>query len=251
LTHSAFCLGETALDIEGVLKQAVLKRGLPTKLVIDNGAAYRSGSLKGICARLGIHMIYCRPYAPEGKGKLERWHRTFRNQFLSELDTTRIHGLADLNARLWAWLELVYHQRVHSALDGLTPLARYQQDLQRIRTLGDKIANLNEIFYHRVSRKVRRDSTVSWLNKRFEVPYELAGKQINLVIDPYAETAIRVEDDEGKDIGAVTPLDVIANCHRSRRKPEEIEAPAPSTMETNMIEDALKRYGKPVNKGDQ
>jgi len=54
ITHSAFCLGETALDIEGVLKQAVLKRGLPTKLVIDNGAAYRSGSLKGICARLGL-----------------------------------------------------------------------------------------------------------------------------------------------------------------------------------------------------
>jgi len=250
LTHSAFCLGETALDIEGVLKQAVLKRGLPTKLVIDNGAAYRSGSLKGICARLGIHMVYCRPYAPEGKGKLERWHRTFRNQFLSELDTTRIHNLADLNARLWAWLELVYHQRVHSALDGLTPLARYQQDLPRIRALGSKAANLDEIFYHRVSRKVRRDGTVSWLNKQFEVPYELAGKQIHLVIDPYTKTAIRVEDDEGKDIGAVTPLDVIANCHRSRRKPEAIEASTPG-METNMIEDALKRYGKPVSKGDQ
>ena len=75
------------------------------KLVIDNGAAYRSGSLKGICARLGIHMIFCRPYAPEGKGKLERWHRTFRNQFLSELDSSRIHDLNDLNTRLWAWIE--------------------------------------------------------------------------------------------------------------------------------------------------
>ena len=254
LTHSAFCLGETALDIEGVLKQAVLKRGLPTKLVIDNGAAYRSSSLKGICARLGIHMIYCRPYAPEGKGKLERWHRTFRNQFLSELDTSRIQNLADLNARLWAWLELVYHQRVHSALNGLTPLARYQQDLPRIRALGSKAAILDEIFYHRVSRKVRRDGTVSWLNKRFEVAYELAGKQINLVIDPYTETAIRVvgDDDEdlGEGLGAVTPLDVIANCHRSRRKPEEVEASAPD-MKTNMIEDVLERYGKPTNKEDQ
>jgi len=145
---------------------------------------------------------------------------------------------------------LVYHQRVHSALNGLTPLARYQQDLPRIRALGSKAANLDEIFYHRVSRKVRRDGTVSWLNKRFEVPYELAGKRINLVIDPYAETAIRVEDDEGEVLGAVTPLDVIANCQRTRRKPEEVEASAPD-METNMIEDALKRYGKPANKEDQ
>jgi len=106
-TLSDRLLGETALDIEGVLKQAVLKRGLPTKLVVDNGAAYRASTLQGICARLAIHVIYCRPYAPEGKGKLERWHRTFRDQFLSELDTTRIRNLEDLNAQLWAWLEQV------------------------------------------------------------------------------------------------------------------------------------------------
>jgi len=69
IAHSAFCPGETALDIEAVLKQALLKRGLPLKLVIDNGSAYRAKTLQGICARLGIHLVYCRPYAPEGKGK--------------------------------------------------------------------------------------------------------------------------------------------------------------------------------------
>jgi transposase InsO family protein len=250
LTHSAFCLGETALDIQSVLKQAVLKRGLPTKLVLDNGAAYRAGSLKGICARLGIHMVFCRPYAPEGKGKLERWHRTFRNQFLSELDTTRIHDLSDLNARLWAWLEMVYHQRDHSALNGMTPLARYRQDLPRIRALGGKAAHLDEIFYHRISRKVRRDATVAWQGRRFEVPYELVGKQVYLVVDPYADTAIRVEDDEGIVLGAVTPLDLAANSQRRRRKPEAeapVQAPLPG-METNLIEDALERYGKPGNR---
>ncbi len=67
ITHSAFCPSETALDIEAVLKQAVLKRGLPVKLVIDNGPAYRAKTLQGICARLGIHLVYCRPYAPESK----------------------------------------------------------------------------------------------------------------------------------------------------------------------------------------
>jgi putative transposase len=55
IPHSAFCPGESALDIEGVLKQAVLKRGRPTRLVIDNGAAYRAKTLQGICARLDIH----------------------------------------------------------------------------------------------------------------------------------------------------------------------------------------------------
>ena len=126
VTHSAFCLGETALDIEGVLKQALLRRGVPIKFIVDNGAAYRAATLQGVCARLGIALIFCRPYAPEGKGKLERWHRTFRDQFLSELDPRLITSLDDLNARLWAWIEQVYHQTVHSSLDGLTHLARYQ-----------------------------------------------------------------------------------------------------------------------------
>jgi putative transposase len=117
VAHSAFCLSETALDIEGVLKQALLKRGIPKMIVVDNGAAYRASTLQGICARLSIRLVYCRPYAPEGKGKLERWHRTLREQFLAELDATHIRDLADLNARLWAWLEQVYHRtrRIYAA----------------------------------------------------------------------------------------------------------------------------------------
>jgi len=141
LTHSAFCLGETALDIENVLKQAVLKRGRPYKLIVDNGAAYKSGTLQAVCARLEIRLIYCRPYAPEGKGKLERFHRTFREQFLNELDLDFVANIEELNARLWAWIEAVYHRRPHAGLAKLetnehqTPLGRWRQDLTHIRPL--------------------------------------------------------------------------------------------------------------------
>ena len=62
LTHSQFCLDETAESIEYILLQALLKRGIPKRLILDNGPAYISLSLKAICARLGIHLIYCRPY---------------------------------------------------------------------------------------------------------------------------------------------------------------------------------------------
>ncbi|HSM21159.1 MAG TPA: DDE-type integrase/transposase/recombinase, partial [Rubrivivax sp.] len=211
VAHSAFCLGETALDIEGVLKQALLRRGVPAKLVVDNGAAYRASTLQGLCARLGIHLIFCRPYAPEGKGKLERWHRTVREQFLSELDERRINDLSDLNARLWAWLEQVYHRTEHSGLGGMTPLARYQRDLPRIRSLGARAAQLDALFHHRVQRLVRKDGTVSYLGQRFEVPFELAGRTIKLVVDPHAGRVVGVEDDAGVWLGQATPLDTIAN----------------------------------------
>jgi len=243
ITHSAFCLGETALDIEGVLKQALLKRGVPVKIVVDNGAAYRANTLQGICARLAIHLIFCRPYAPEGKGKLERWHRTFRDQFLSELDPRRINHLDDLNARLWAWLEQVYHRTPHAGLDGLTPLVRYQQDLANIRSLGPRAAQIDELFLHRINRFVRKDGTVSYLGARFEVPFELAGKTIRLVIDPHAGTVLGVENEAGVRVGSATPLDTLANIKRVRRKPVPVgDVPGTDRASTNLVELAYQQY---------
>lgn len=242
VAHSAFCLGETALDIEGVLKQALLKRGVPVKLVVDNGAAYRAHTLQGICARLGIHLIFCRPYAPEGKGKLERWQRTLRDQFLGELDERRITDLDELNARLWAWLEQVYHRTEHAGLGGLTPLARYQRDLVRIRGLGAQAARLDALFHHRVPRLVRKDGTVSYLGRRFEVPYELSGQTVRLVVDPHAARVVGVEDEAGQSLGLATALDALANSSRVRRKPAPPAACLAQRDGPNLVEIAHAQY---------
>ena len=244
IAHSAFTLCETALAIEGVLKQALLKRGVPLKLVVDNGAAYRAQTLQGICARLGIQLIHCRPYAPEGKGKLERWHRTVRDQFLSELELARLTGLDDLNARLWAWLEQVYHQRPHGGLAaGVTPLARYQQDLPRIRSLGARAAVLDALFWHRVRRYVRRDGTVAYLGGRFEVPYELAGKTVLLVVDPHLGQVVGIENDAGESLGRATVLDAVANSQRRRRSGSAAPPVGPAAAtRLNPVELAHRQY---------
>jgi putative transposase len=242
VTHSAFCLGETALDIEGVLKQALLRRGRPIKLVVDNGPAYRADTLQGVCGRLGIHLIYCKPYTPTSKGKVERWHRTVRDQFMSELDESRVCDLHDLNARLWGWLEEVYHKTPHAGLDGLTPLARYQRDLAKIRTLGQFAPQLDALFHHRIKRLVRKDGTVSYRNERFEVPYELSGKTVKLVVDPHAGIVIGVEDDKGVSLGPATRLDLIANASRVRRKPAEKAAQRGPRTGPNLVELAHSKY---------
>lgn len=242
VAHSTFRLGETALDIEGVLKQALLKRGRPRKLVVDNGAAYRALSLQGICARLKIHLVYCRPYAPEGKGKLERWHRTVRGQFLTEVDFQNL-ALDDINARLWAWVEQSYHRNAHDGLGGQTPLARYQQDLSRIRRLDEYAAIIDQLFYHRHSRKVRKDGTVSYGGKIYEVPYELSSQTIHVLVDPHCEALVGIEDAQGKNLGPVTELDPVANSHRPRTKPtlDTLPEPAPVTG-LNPVESAYRRY---------
>jgi hypothetical protein len=194
--------------------------------------------------------VYCRPYAPEGKGKLERWHRTLRDQFLSEIDLTRVNDLEDLNARLWAWIEQFYHRTAHGGLQDKTPLQRFQQDLPKIRTLGQKAAELDEIFYHRVKRKVRKDGSVAYQGQDFEVAYELSGKNVQLVVDPHAKQVVFVEDDTGKRLGMATPLDQQANNHRRRHRPEAVNPATASTdmkldrpkQGANLVELALQQY---------
>ena len=73
----------------------------------------------------------------------------------------------------------------------MTPLARYQRDLPKIRTLGAKAAQLDSLFHHRIKRFVRKDGTVSYLGQRFEVPYEHSGKTVSLVPGGLTRVALR------------------------------------------------------------
>jgi putative transposase len=246
IVHSAFCLGETALDIESVLKQAVLKRGLPHKLVIDNGPAYRAGTLRDICAILEIRLIYCRPYEPEGKGKLERFHRTFRGQFLSEINLEKVANLYDLNARLWAWLDQIYHQRPHGGLQGKTPQDAWRDGILQVRSLGFKGAKIDDIFCHRVERTIRKDGTLSWEGRYFETAFELADKKVVLVIDPHTQTALRVESIFGDALGPVTPLDKISNLNRKRQRPSAVTE-SKSKSEKNSVELAFAEQSRLFN----
>lgn len=244
LPHSEFCLGETALDIEGVLKQSILKRGLPKKLIVDNGAAYRSKSLQDICARLEIRLIYSRPYEPQSKAKLERFHRTFRAQFLSELQHEKITQLADLNARLWAWIQQVYHRRLHESLNGLSPLERFQQDLVHVRPLHMSAGQYENAFHHRLVRKVRKDGSISYNGIRYEVDYSLSGKQVVLVVDPHLVQPLRVESREGDYLGAVTPLNYQSNSSRQRHRPgakQEAKSTSPSLIYHSTVERCLEK----------
>gem|GEM_PF-2685509 len=103
------------------------------------------------------------------------------------------------------------------------------------------------LFHHRVARSVKKYGTVSYLGRRFEVPYELSGKAVRLVVDPHEGRAVGVEDEAGASLGAATELDEIANQHRPRRKPgAEAQAspdsrPGPRTG-PNLVEIALAKH---------
>lgn len=244
IAHADFCWGESALDIEDVLKTAILKRGIPKKIILDNGAAYRASSLQEICARLEIRLVYCPAYEPQGKGKLERYHRTFRALFLNEIQLDHIEELIDLNSRLWAWIDQVYHQRPHKGLDGKTPQARWREDVTHIRPLSHAmVTRFDELFYHRVKRFIRKDGTLSWEGRYFEVPYQHAQHTVYLVFDPLSKQALYIESEAGENLGPVTPLDKLANSQRHRQRPaitqQTTTAPKPKI---DAVEIAYQQY---------
>ncbi len=105
-------------------------------------------------------------------------------------------------------------------LDGKTPLSRYREDIDRINQLGLRVIALNEVFYHREKRKVRKDGTIQLEGKLYEVPHQYVHQTITVVIDPHANIALYIESDIGERLEAVTLLDKAANLHRSRQRPQ-------------------------------
>ncbi|MCB1882270.1 MAG: transposase, partial [Gammaproteobacteria bacterium] len=85
ITHAAFAFAENTRTFLPIFKHALLRRGIPERLYVDNGANYRSHQFAVICAKLGVALIHARPYQPQGKGKIERFFRTCRAQLLARL----------------------------------------------------------------------------------------------------------------------------------------------------------------------
>lgn len=208
--HAQFYLSENLTSYLDALRQALLTRGLPRKLYVDNGPAFRSFHLHQITASLGIALIHAKPYQPQGKGKIERFFRTVRSDFLPGL---RTNTLDELNVALDCWLRDVYHQRVHRSTSQ-TPLARYASHCQCVRAAPK---DLSDHFRQQARRRVAKDRTVALAGRLFEAPIALIGKQITLLYHPHERSRLEARF-EGKSYGFLTVLDLNVNCRVKREK---------------------------------
>jgi hypothetical protein len=164
--------------------------------------------LARIAASIGILIVHTPPYQPEGRGKIERFFRSVREQFLASLDPKVLLSIEQLNERLWHWLDAVYHRHEHSSLQ-TTPLLRWQRDIEQVRQLPPA-TDLRRLFFHRVDRLVRRDSTFLLKNRFFEAPSHLAGKRIEVRFDPLDLTQLEIYS-EGKPEGIARLVDAVVN----------------------------------------
>jgi hypothetical protein len=208
IPHGEFYLTERIDCYIDALTKALAKRGLPRKLYVDNGPAFSTQVLRHAMASLGIALIHSRPYQPEGRGKIERFFKSVRMQFLSTIPD----GLAlqDLNKRLKGWID-DYHLREHGSTKE-APLTRYAGHLHCIR---EAPRELMDHFRKRVTRKVDKDRTISLDGRLYEAPVALIGKTVTLLY--HESDPARVELlFNGTSHGMLPPLDVHINAKVKR-----------------------------------
>jgi transposase InsO family protein len=181
--HAAWYATEQIATLEACLKQAILKRGLPEALYVDNGAAYRADQFAFACAHLGITLRHSKPYESEGRGAIERWNRTVVEQFEPEIRALRLSDHQEIQLRFEAWLEQRYHLTVHEAT-GHRPLDRFAQPDFTPR-YPDPVL-VAETFRVRVRRKVHRKTlTVEVEGIAFVVEPHLRDRWVQVHYDPH------------------------------------------------------------------
>lgn len=148
------------------MKQVVIKRALQPRDSEWNGLFRDFFEYHGFVPRL------CRPYRPQTKGKIESTVKYIKHDFFNG---SRFSSFEDVEAGLRDWLV-----RVNSQVHGTTrevPLNRLKEE------------NLRRVVvppYHVVveeSRKISRESFVSFKGNQYSVPYRYAGRNALLRVD--------------------------------------------------------------------
>ena len=134
--HSRFvvCAGvmtrATSRAVCAAFAGALEAYGAPQELLTDNGKVFtgRFGRndtevlFDRMCRENGIDHILTAPRSPTTTGKIERFHRTLRTEFLTGVV---FESLEDAQVRLDVWVASYNEQRPHSALDMNTPSDRF------------------------------------------------------------------------------------------------------------------------------
>lgn len=205
--HGQFFLAENADTLIEALRSAFYKRGVPQSLYVDNGSIYTGKEIVQICARVGCLLHHTPVRDGAAKGKVERFFRTVRDQFL--IRNLDLSSLEALNRAFTEWAEEQYNAREHSIL-GMAPLDRYALDRARIRFLPPNETN-DELFFIEEERLVRTDNTFSFKAVRFETPRHLADRTIQLRFERKQPTRRVIVYYKGERMGEARPLNMTAN----------------------------------------
>jgi putative transposase len=233
---------ENAVALRETLRVALAARGRPAQIYVDNGAMFIDSALRRVCAVLGTKLTHSQPGRPQGRGKIERFFRTVRDQFLVEITDsvagtgTPVATLAELNSLFTAWVEQVYHQRVHSETDQ-SPLHRFLAAGPPAPTPADLLA---EAFRWGEWRTVTSTAQVNLHGNLYDVDPSLAGTRVELVFNPFDLADIDVRA-HSRSYGKATPARIRRHVH-PKAQADTPPPPVPTGIDyLRLIEDRHTR----------
>jgi transposase InsO family protein len=214
LCHGEFFFEENADSMIKAIRCAFYKRGVPEQLLVDNGSIYCCKEIMLITARVGCILRHTAVRDAAAKGKIERFFRRVRDQFL--IRNLDLSSIQKLNQQFNDWVEQDYNSTIHTTL-GMKPIDRFGVDLSRIRFLSPS-QDTDELFYAEETRTVKKDNTFSFQGSRYETPIDLRGKEILVRYERHHNGPVIVYDN-GRRIGQARLLDAVANGLKRRREP--------------------------------
>jgi len=215
LCHGEFFFEENVDTLVRAIRAAFYKRGVPEQLLVDNGSIYCSQEITLICARVGCILRHTAVRDAAAKGKIERFFRRVRDQFL--IKNLDLSSLEALNRQFSHWAEGDYNALPHDAL-GMKPIDRFGIDLARVRFLAPS-EHSDELFYAEATRKVKKDNTFSFAGRRYETPVDLRDREIQLRHDRGRhDTTTVIIYHKGQRMGVARLLDAVANGLMRRKE---------------------------------
>jgi transposase InsO family protein len=176
----AACGDEQGLTVQGHLRTAFRRYGLPHWIITDNGSPWGDGPqtpytpLGVWLMRLGIGISHSRPYHPQTLGKDERFHRTLKAELLCG---PPFDSLVHCQQTFDRWRVTYNCERPHQALDMAVPASRYQPSG---RAFPETLPPINYAPDHLV-RRVQQQGWISFKGTAFKLPKAFAGYPVGLV----------------------------------------------------------------------
>lgn len=166
-------------------------RGIPDEVLTDNGKVFtaRFGPGPGpvlfdrICRENGIKHLLTAPRSPTTTGKVERWHKTLRREFLDGKTFTTVD---DAQAQLDGWVEFYNHQRPHQSLGGAVPWDRFRLAGEPAPSVtGDEGVQVSSEPPAEpvTTRRVSRNGTINFATASYKAGKWLAGQTVEIVCD--------------------------------------------------------------------
>lgn len=100
----------TTREVVAVLKEAVIKYGVPQTIVCDNGSQFTCSEFKRVCKSINLLIDYAPKHYPQYKGKLERFFRTTKEEM------KRGESIEEALKKHDDWIDFYNFKRIHSSV---------------------------------------------------------------------------------------------------------------------------------------